>query len=97
MTLDGIPLNAPGSAGNLRAGFATDLFSGASVHMGASIGGLGGSVNFTTLQPTLSFVSQLSATAGSFGRYNYSLAETGSLGKLGAGGSNRLPVYAQPD
>jgi TonB-dependent Receptor Plug Domain len=82
MTLDGIPLNAPGTAGNLR-GFATDLFSGASVHMGASIGGLGGSVNFTTLQPTLSFVSQLSATAGSFGRYNYSLAETGSFGKLG--------------
>ena len=33
LTLDGIPLNAPGSAGNL-GGFATDLFQGASVAHG---------------------------------------------------------------
>jgi hypothetical protein len=82
LTLDGIPLNAPGSAGNLR-GFASDLFQGASVHMGAQLGGLGGSVNFTTLQPTLSWMSQLSASAGSNGKFNYSLAESGSFGKLG--------------
>jgi hypothetical protein len=82
LTLDGIPLNAPGSAGNL-GGFATDLFSGASVHMGPSLGGLGGSVNFSTLQPTLSWISQLQLSGGSNGRWNYSLAETGSLGKLG--------------
>ncbi|MBV8117035.1 MAG: hypothetical protein JOZ01_03615 [Candidatus Eremiobacteraeota bacterium] len=82
LTLDGIPLNAPGSAGNLR-GFATDLFQGASVRMGAQIGGLGGSVNFTTLQPTLSWMSQLATSVGSNGKYNYSLAETGSFGKLG--------------
>ncbi len=82
LTLDGIPLNAPGSAGNL-AGFATDLFQGASVHMGPTLGGLGGSVNFSTLQPTLSWQTQLQMSAGSYGRYNYSLAETGSLGKLG--------------
>jgi len=82
LTLDGIPLNAPGSTGNLGA-FATDLFSGASVHMGPSLGGLGGSVNFSTLQPTLSWISQLQLSTGSNGRYNYSLAETGSLGKLG--------------
>ena len=82
LTLDGIPLNAPGSAGNL-GGFATDLFSGASVHAGPSLGGLGGSVNFSTLQPTLSWISQLQLSTGSNGRWNYSLAETGSLGKLG--------------
>ena len=82
LTLDGIPLNAPGSAGNLR-GFATDLFSGASVHMGAQLGGLGGSVNFTTLQPTLSWMSQVATSVGSNGKYNYSLAESGSVGKLG--------------
>ena len=82
LTLDGIPLNAPGSAGNLR-GFATDLFAGASVRTGASIGGLGGSVNFTTVQPSLSWLSQTSASVGSNGKYNYSLAETGSIGKLG--------------
>jgi hypothetical protein len=82
LTLDGIPLNAPGSAGNL-GGFATDLFQGASVHMGPTLGGLGGSVNFSTLQPTLSWITQMQLSTGSEGRYNYSVAETGSLGKLG--------------
>jgi len=82
LTLDGIPLNAPGSAGNL-GNFATDLFGGASVHMGASLGGLGGSVNFSTAQPTLSWQTQLQLSVGSYGRYNYSVAETGSAGKLG--------------
>ncbi len=82
LTLDGIPLNAPGSTGNL-AGFATDLFGGASVRTGPSLGGLGGSVNFSTLQPTLSWLTQLQISAGSYGRNNYSLAETGSIGKLG--------------
>ena len=82
LSLNGIPLNAPGSAGNL-GGFATDLFQGASVQMGPSLGGLGGYVNFTTLQPTLSWISQVQLSTGSYGRYNYSLAETGSLGKLG--------------
>jgi len=82
LTLNGIPLNAPGSTGNLGA-FATDLFQGASVHMGPSVGGLGGSVNFSTLQPTLSWQSQLQLSTGTNGRYNYSVAETGSDGKLG--------------
>jgi TonB-dependent Receptor Plug Domain/Carboxypeptidase regulatory-like domain len=82
LTLDGIPLNAPGSAGNLGS-FATDLFQGASVRTGATLGGMGGSVNFSTLQPTLSWVSQLQLSVGSNGRYNYSVAETGSAGKVG--------------
>lgn len=82
LTLDGIPLNAPGTAGNL-AGFATDLFQGASVHMGPTLGGLGGSVSFSTLQPTLSWISQLQLSTGSTGRWNYSIGETGSDGKLG--------------
>lgn len=82
LTLDGIPLNAPGSAGNLGM-FASDLFMGAGVRMGPQLGGLGGGVNFTTLEPTLSYESYLSMAAGTRGRYNYSLAETGSDGKLG--------------
>ena len=82
LTLDGIPLNAPGSTGNLGA-LATDLFQGAAAHMGPSLGGLGGSVNFSTLQPTLSWVTQMQLSTGSYGRYNYSLGETGSVGKLG--------------
>jgi hypothetical protein len=82
LSLDGIPLNAPGSAGNLGM-FATDLFTGASVRLGPQLGGLGGGVNFTTLEPTLSWLSYATISAGSYGRYNYSLAETGSEGKLG--------------
>ncbi|MBV8636949.1 MAG: TonB-dependent receptor [Candidatus Eremiobacteraeota bacterium] len=82
LTLDGIPLNAPGQAGNL-GGFATDLFGGASVHQGPGIGGLGGSVGFSTLQPTLTWRSALQLGVGSNGRYNYSMGETGSEGKLG--------------
>ena len=82
LSLDGIPLNVPGSAGNLGM-FASDLFAGASVSFGPSIGGLGGSVNFTTLQPTLSWLTQLALSTGSDGRYNYSIGESGSLGKLG--------------
>ena len=82
LTLDGIPLNAPGSAGNLGA-FATDLFGAASVRSGPQLGGLAGGVNFSTLQPTLSWLSQGSLSTGSNGRYNYSVAESGSLGNLG--------------
>lgn len=82
LSLDGIPLNAPGSAGNLR-GFSTDLFSGASVRFGPQAGSLGGGVSFRSLEPTLTWNSATSLSAGSNGKYNYSLAETGSAGKLG--------------
>lgn len=82
LSLDGIPLNAPGSAGDLR-GYASDLFSGASVNFGAQAGGLGGSVNFSTIQPTLTWQSKTQLATGSNGKYNYSFAETGSFGKLG--------------
>ena len=57
LTLDGIPLNAPGRAGNLR-GFRDRSLSGCSVAMGPQLGGIGGGVNFSTLQPTLSWMSQ---------------------------------------
>jgi hypothetical protein len=82
ITLDGIPLSAPGSAANLR-NINTDLFGGASVSFGAQAGSLGGSVNFRTLQPTQTWQTQGQAADGSFDRYNYSLGETGSIGKLG--------------
>ncbi|HLI97170.1 MAG TPA: TonB-dependent receptor [Candidatus Baltobacteraceae bacterium] len=82
LTLNGIPLNAPGSAGDLRM-MNTDLFSGANVSFGPGIGGLAGGVNFSTIQPTLSWQSQFSLSAGSNGKYNYAFGESGSLGKLG--------------
>ncbi len=82
ITLDGIPLGAPGSAVNLRS-VNTDLFTGAGVSFGAQAGALGGSVNFRTLQPTLTWQSMFAGSYGTFDKYNYQLGETGSFGKLG--------------
>ena len=83
LTLDGIPLNAPGKAGDLRA-FATDLFRRRLRSNGPQLGGLGGGVNFSTLQPTISWLSNLSLSTGSNGKYNYSFGESGSIGRLGS-------------
>jgi carboxypeptidase family protein/TonB-dependent receptor-like protein len=82
VTLDGIPLGAPGAATNLRS-VNTDLFSGASASFGAQAGSLGGSVNFRTLQPTQTWQSKVAASYGTFDRYNFQIGETGSIGKLG--------------
>jgi len=82
ITLDGIPLGAPGAATNLRA-INTDLFTGAGVSFGPTAGALGGSVNFRTLQPTQTWQSRFGSSYGTFDKYNYQLGETGSIGKLG--------------
>ena len=82
LSLDGVPLNAPGTAGNLGM-FATDLFGGASVNRGPQIGGLGGGVNFSTLQPTLTWRSQAQLGVGSNGKDNALFGESGSLDKFG--------------
>src|ERR1700694_406805 len=82
VTLDGIPLGAPGAATNLRS-VNTDLFSGAGVNFGAQAGALGGSVNFRTLQPTQTWQTKFASSYGSFDKYNYQIGETGSIGKLG--------------
>jgi uncharacterized membrane protein YgcG len=81
LTLDGIPLNAPGSAGNLR-NYASCLFTGAGVRNGPQLGGLAGGVNFSTLQPTLSWESYDSLMLGSNANFSWQSAETGSNGKL---------------
>ena len=82
VSLDGIPLSAPGSAANLRS-IGTDLFAGSSVSTSPSAGSLGGGVNFRTLQPTQSLQLHGSGTTGTFDRSNFSLAATGSVGSLG--------------
>jgi hypothetical protein len=82
LTLDGIPLSAPGAAGNLR-GIGSDLFSGSSVSFNPAAGGLAGGVNFSTLQPTQALQIRANATTGTYDRSNYSFATTGSLGSLG--------------
>ncbi len=82
LSVDGIPLNAPGTSGDLRM-MNSDLFSGASVSFGPQLGGLAGGVNFRSLDPTLSWQSAFSLSVGSNGKNNYSIGETGSLGRLG--------------
>ncbi|HXP94848.1 MAG TPA: TonB-dependent receptor [Candidatus Binatia bacterium] len=82
VTLDGIPLGAPGAAANLR-NINTDLFHGASVNFSPTAGALGGGVNFRTLQPTKTWIGQMSGSYGTYDRANYQLGATGSLGRLG--------------
>ncbi len=82
LTLDGIPLSAPGSAGNLR-GIGTDLFSGSSVSFTPTAGGLAGGVNFSTLSPTQALQLRANGTTGTYDRSNYLFATTGSIGNLG--------------
>lgn len=83
LSVNGIPLNSPGSAGNIRS-INSDLFTGANVSFGPQTGGFGaGGVGFSTLQPTLSWQSEFSLAAGSNGKNNYLAAESGSIGKLG--------------
>ena len=96
VTVDGIPLGAPGSAVNLRS-FGTDLFTGAGVNFAPQAGSSAGSVNFRTLQPTQTWQERFSAADGTFDKYNYQIGETGSIGKLGIavlhsdrGGNNPL-------
>jgi hypothetical protein len=82
LTLDGIPLSAPGVAGNLR-GIGTDLFSGSRVSFSPQAGGLAGGVNFRTLEPTQAMTIRASGSTGTFDRSNYSIAGTGSINSLG--------------
>ncbi len=82
LTLDGIPLSAPGAAGNLR-GIGSDLFAGSSVNFSPAAGGLAGGVNFNTLQPTQALQVRVNGTTGTFDRSNYQLATTGSVRNLG--------------
>ena len=103
VTLDGIPLGAPGAATNLRS-LNTDLFSGASTSFSPSAGGLGGGVNFRTLQPTQTWQERYNASYGTFDKYNYQVGVTGSVGKLGVaalhtdrGGNNQLTFQTFQD
>jgi hypothetical protein len=81
ITLDGIPMSGPGAAADLRQ-LGTDLFTGSSVSFSPTASGLGGSVNFRTLQPTQALQLHLNGTTGTFDRSNYQVAATGGVGNL---------------
>jgi len=63
VALDGIPLNAPGTASDLRF-ISSDFFAGASVSFNPVAGALGGSVNYRTLEPTRSWQLGINAPFG---------------------------------
>ena len=82
VTVDGIPLSAPGVAANLRT-VATDLFTSASTSFSPTASGLGGTLNFRTLEPTQSWNERVSGADGTYDHWNYNVAATGSIGPLG--------------
>lgn len=103
ISLDGIPLGMPGTATNMR-GVNSDLFSGASVSFSPTASGLGGGVNFRTIEPTQSWNEKLSTTYGTYDRWNYAVQATGSIGPLGIavmhtdrGGNNPLTFQDYED
>ncbi|MBV8170837.1 MAG: TonB-dependent receptor, partial [Candidatus Eremiobacteraeota bacterium] len=82
LTLDGVPMNAPGVAGDLRS-INSDLFSSAGVNYGPSAGSLGGSVGFRSIDPTLSWQGTLTAAYGTFGNASGILSLSGTTGNIG--------------
>ena len=82
VSIDGIPINAPGTAADLRS-FNTDLFTGASVDFRPSAAGLGGSINFNTLQPTQAWQEHGGVSYGNYDHSTYDVGLTGSVGRLG--------------
>ena len=82
LTLDGVPLNAPGVSGDLRS-INTDLFSSASTNFGPSAGALGGTVGFRSIEPTLSWQGKVTASVGTFGNAAGILSLSGTAGRIG--------------
>jgi hypothetical protein len=82
LTLDGIPMNAPGVAGDLRA-INTDLFSSANVNFGPGAGSLGGSVGFRSLEPTLTWQGRFTTSVGNYGKAATIVSASGTSGDVG--------------
>lgn len=95
LSLDGIPLNAPGTAGDLRS-INTDLFSGAAVSFGPQAGSLAGGVNFRTLEPTLSWQSKLTASVGTYAKGAFIVSEQGTYHNLGIAYTHALRNSPNP-
>ncbi|HEV3089728.1 MAG TPA: TonB-dependent receptor [Candidatus Elarobacter sp.] len=88
VTLDGVPLNTPGSAFDASA-LGSDLMSSASVSFGPARGFSGGSVDFRTALPTRYPLLDVVTRAGASGSSSIAALARGSAGSLGfvAGGS----------
>jgi hypothetical protein len=80
--LDGIPINGPGTAQDLRM-ISSDLFGGASVSFNPVAGALGGSVNYRTLEPTRTWQFGMSQMFGNLDGAATILSAQGSSGNVG--------------
>lgn len=80
-TAGGSPLLG-GAAPQLQQ-VAGDLAGGASVNSGRNFGGVGGSVNFRTLEPTKTWQGTLSASYGTYEHSYETFSLSGSVRKLG--------------
>lgn len=78
-SIDGIHI---GSMGAQIAGGAQDVFSGSSVSFAPSAGGLGGSVNFFTLQPTKTWNYGFTGQIGNYATTSGVWSVTGGSGKV---------------
>ncbi len=82
VALDGIPLNAPGTASDLRF-ISSDLFAGASVSFNPVAGALGGSVNYRTLEPTRNWQLAVNQSFGNLSAASTIVSLQGSAGNIG--------------
>jgi len=79
--LDGIPIGGFGGS-DLRS-INTDLFASASIDRNASFGQAGGAINFRSLDPTLSWLGNVTGSYGTHSKTSYALSERGTLGAVG--------------
>ncbi len=91
--IDGLAMAGGISGAALDAG----LFSGASVEFDQRMGGVVGSVNYQTANPTQRWTEKVTASYGSYDRSTYQVLGTGTSGKLGVavqhgGRSTRMPI-----
>lgn len=78
-SIDGIHIAGGGAQ---LAGVAQNLFSGSSINFSPTAGGLGGSINFFTLQPTKIWNYGFTGRVGNYGSSTAAWTVTGGAGKV---------------
>ena len=81
-SLDGIPLAPPGQSSNLRP-LDADLFGSLRLDQNTTHGSPGGSLDFSTLNPTISWLGSIAASTGTLGQNLFGFSERGTFGYVG--------------
>ena len=95
LSLDGVPLNVPGTAFNLST-VDPDVFRSAVVRYGVTGSGEGGTLSFRTLDPTTTWQTQFEGSAGPYGRSFLTFSEQGTSGRLGFAFQHAFRSNASP-